>query len=154
MLPRIHFILSLFLAIILFYFFPIIGIFGAVIIFISGFLIDVDHYIFYVFAEKDFNLKKAYNWFLIRGKEMRKLPIEERIKHKNEILFLHGIEPLILLLFLSLIWLPFIFILIGFSFHLVLDVYDELRVGRKMDKISIIWDIIKYKKLKKLDFLK
>ena len=150
MLPKTHILLSLFLAIGLFSFFPSIGIFGAALIFLSGFLIDFDHYVFYVLEKRDFSLKRAYKWFLIKNTQMKKLPAEERIKHKNDLLLLHGIEPLIILSLLSIIWFPFIFILVGFSFHLILDLYDEFMVGRRIDKISICWDTIKYKKLKKL----
>ena len=98
MLPRIHIILGLFFSIIILYIFPQIGVFGAAIILLSSFLIDVDHYIFYVILKKDLSLKKAYNWHILKGIKMRELSKKERNKHKNEILILHGFEPQISLL--------------------------------------------------------
>lgn len=151
MLPKTHFILGFLFSIILLYIFPQIGIFGAGIILLSGFLIDADHYIFNIFKEKDLNLKNAYRWHLIKGIKMRKLSKEERGNYKNEILILHGFEPLIIILLFSFLWFPFIFIFIGFTFHLVIDVFEEIRLNHRIDKISVIYDIIKYKRLKKLD---
>ena len=150
MFPRVHFILGIIFAATLLYLFPQIGLFGAILIFLSSFLIDVDHYIFYVIIEKDLSLSNAYNWHLMNRKKMKKLSKKERRKHKNEILFFHGLEPLIILYFLSLFYLPFMFILIGFTFHLVLDIFDEIRTNRRVDKISLIYDLIKYKTLKKV----
>ena len=100
MFPRVHFILGIIFAATLLYLFPQIGLFGAILIFLSSFLIDVDHYIFYVIIEKDLSLSNAYNWHLMNRKKMKKLSKKERRKHKNEILFFHGLEPLIILYFL------------------------------------------------------
>jgi len=150
MLPKTHFIFGLIFALFVLYLFPQIGLFGAGIIFLSSFLIDFDHYLFYVIMEKDFSLKKAYNWHLIKRQKMRKLSKIERNKHKNEIIFLHGVEPLIILFLLSFLYFPFLYVIIGFSFHLIMDIFEEIREGHRIDKISVIWDIVKYKKLKKL----
>ena len=149
MLPKTHFILGLFFSAIIFYFFPQIGLFGAGIIFLSSLLIDFDHYLFYVILKKDTSLKRAYKWHLIKRQEMRKLSRSKRNKYKDDVLILHGMEPLILLYFLSFLWSPFIFILIGFSFHIILDIFDEIRFNDRIDKVSVIWDVIKYKELKK-----
>jgi len=150
MLPKAHIILGFFFAAIALYFFPQIGYFGAGIIWLSSFLIDADHYLYYVLAEKKLSLLKAYKWHFVNRQRMKQLSRKERKKHKNEILFLHGIEPLIVLYFLSFLWQPFIFILLGFSFHLFVDIIDHIVLVGRLDKVSVIWDIWKYKKLKKL----
>lgn len=149
MLPKTHIIFGIPFALICLYFFPQIGFIGAGIIWLSSFLIDVDHYIYYVLIKKNFSLPKAYRWHKLNRERMKKLSRTERKKHKNEILFLHGIEPIIILYFLSWIWPPFIFVLIGFAFHLLMDSIEHgIYVGR-WDKVSVICDIVKFKKLKK-----
>ena len=150
MLPKTHFILGLLFSAIMLYIFPQIGLFGVGIIFLSSFLIDIDHYLFYIIMEGDFSLKRAYRWHMIKRQKMRELSRKERNKHKNEIIFLHGVEPLIFLYFLSFLWSPLTCILIGFSFHLITDIFYQLSHHDRLDKISVIWDIVKYKKLKKI----
>ena len=59
MLPSVHFIVSLFLAVILY---PIFGWIVGVIL-IGGFFIDVDHYLLYLFKKKDYSLRNAYFYF-------------------------------------------------------------------------------------------
>jgi hypothetical protein len=153
MLPKAHILLGIPFALVCLYLFPQIGLLGAGIIFLSSFLIDVDHYIYYVLAEKRLSLFKAYNWHFVNRQRMKQLSRKERKKHKNEILFLHGLEPLIILYFLSFLWQSIIFIVVGFSFHLFVDILDHIVLVGRLDKVSVIWDIVKFKKLKKLDII-
>lgn len=80
MLPSRHFILGLILGAILF---PYIGLLGAILVWFSSFLIDFDHYLWFIFIKRDFSLKKAYKWHILKRDKMRELSIEERKKHKN-----------------------------------------------------------------------
>ncbi len=151
MLPKTHILLGAIFSGILFLLFPKITLTSALIIWFSSFLIDIDHYIYYVLAEGDFSLRRAYKWHLLKRKIMKKLSRKERRKHKNEILFLHGIEIIFLLYLLSFFWKFLLFVAIGFVFHLFLDIYEEIKDEHRIDKISLIHDIIKYKRLKKLN---
>ena len=52
MLPKYHIIFGFLFSLILFIFFPFIGLGGFLIIFASSVLIDVDHYAYYLFKNK------------------------------------------------------------------------------------------------------
>jgi len=152
MLPKFHVIYGFVFSIILFLIFPSIGIFGAVIIFLSSFLIDVDHYIYYALKKKDINLEKGIMYFFTKRKKLAKMKIEQRNKFYSGFCFFHGIEILVILLFAGIfISNYFFFILLGFAFHLSLDISQEIHEGLRIDKISIIYDWIKFKKLKLLE---
>lgn len=149
MLPKYHILLGFILSLLLFLIFPSINWIGAVIIFLSSFLIDVDHYIHYVFKKRDLNLGKAYNWYIFRQKKLLSLSRNQRNKIPGHFLFLHGIEPLLILLLLGIFLSKyFLYILIGFAFHLLLDVLYQIKFHDRVDRISIIYDFFKFKKLK------
>ena len=149
MLPRYHILLGFILSISLFLIFPSINLIGAGIIFLFSFLIDVDHYIYYIFKKKDVSLKNAINYFLIKRKKLEKMDIKKRKSFYSGFCFLHGIEILIVL-FMAGIFLSryFLLIFMGFTFHIYLDLIEEIHKGLRLDKISIIYDLIKFKKLK------
>ncbi len=118
MLPSRHFFVGLVFGIILF---PYVGFLGAVLIWFSSFLMDFDHYIWYVLVKRDFNLKNAYKWHILKRDKMQKLSVKERKKHKNEILFFHGFEVVLIVYLLSYFWQPFVFVAIGMIIHLIVD---------------------------------
>jgi hypothetical protein len=66
-------------------------------------------------------------------------------------LFLHGVEILIILSFLGMLWNFFYFVLIGFSFHLFLDVLYARTFYDRWDKVSLIVDFLKFQKLEQID---
>ena len=72
MLPKYHIIYGFILSLILFLIFPTLGLIGAGIIFLSSFLIDVDHYIYYVLKENKFSPRKAIHHFLEKRKRLSK----------------------------------------------------------------------------------
>lgn len=152
MLPKFHFIIGFFFAAALLYLFPQIGFLGAGLIWASSFLIDFDHYIWYVIEEGKFSVKKAYQWHLMKRQKMRKLSKKERRKHKNEILIFHGFEAVLIAYLLSFLWQPFVYVAIGMIFHLCLDYIEAISNNHRIDKILITWDTIKYHKLKNLKF--
>ena len=144
MLPKHHLLLGFIFSLILF---PFIGLIGSLIVFFSSFLIDVDHYLFYVFTRKDISLKNAYIWFLKRRNKFLALPKSKRRNFPFIPCFLHGIEILIILFFLGFfISYYFYFILSGFTFHLFLDITWEIKHKSRINKISLIYDFIKFRK--------
>jgi hypothetical protein len=152
MLPKYHiffgFLLSLFLVIL----FPNINLIWVGIVFLSSFLIDVDHYFYYVFNRKNANPKKAVNYFFDKRKKANKMNIKERNKFYSGFYFLHGIEILIILAVAGIFVSKYFFLIfIGFAFHLCLDLYEEISLGLRLDKISLIYDWFKFKKLKHLE---
>lgn len=152
--PRYHVIIGLIFSLILLYFFPKIGTIGFFLIWFSSVLIDVDHYLYYVYQKKNWNLKKAYLWFRIGSKKLNKLSKKQRSQFYQGFSFLHGFEILLLILivgfFISEI---FYFIFIGFTLHLFLDLIYQRTLHNRFDKYSIIYDFIKYKKLRFIEEL-
>ena len=154
MFPKWHVLFGFIFSLLLFLIFPEINALEASILFFSSFLIDVDHYLYYVFRKRKLGILSAYNWFVIHGKRFRQLSKEEKLKHYCSILIFHGIEPLILLFFLSQIFPLFYFILLGFVFHLLLDYAYEIKVGRVTNKFSLFLHIIKVRRLLHVEDLK
>lgn len=148
MYVQYHIILGIIFAGICFFFFPEIGLINVSIIFFSSVLIDVDHYLFYVFKKKDFSLKNAYKWFMKKVKQIHLMSREKRNKVCYWVYFLHGIEVLTIFLILSVFSKYFFFIFIGFSFHLLFDIFAESFWIDRFDKFSVINDFFKFKKLK------
>lgn len=152
MLPKYHILVGFITSIFLFLIFPI-TILEASIIFLSSFLIDFDHYLFYIYKNRDFNLKNSFNNFIKRGKKYRKLSKEQRNKIKQPIFLFHGIEFWSLLLILSFIHKIFLFILTGIFIHMTLDYIDlYYRKEPFYKKTSQILVYIRNKNKKELRF--
>jgi len=115
-------------------------------------MIDIDHYFYYVYKKKNLNPIKSIQWFLNKGKKYKKFSLTKKRKYYLSFPFLHGIEILIILFILGgLTSFYFYYILIGFLFHLIFDYIYEFTKRLRIDKISLIYDFIKFKKLKYLD---
>jgi len=149
MLPSRHIFFGSIIAILLLVISKV-GLIEASIFLASTVLIDVDHYLYYAFVKKNWSLPKAYRWFIVDREKWLKLSREERNKHKGIFLFLHGLEVFAIVFLLGLFVHPyFIFVFIGFVFHLSLDII-EMRIHQdRIDKIFLIHDYLKFKKLKK-----
>ena len=121
MLIQYHFLFGLIISFLLY---PVYGL-NVLIIFFVNVLLDVDHYILYIFKFKSFDMIKAHNYFFNEEKPF--------------LLFFHTVEFLLALLLLSFYFRLVFFVLIGVVTHLLLDIYEELRekyIGRFP---SIIW---------------
>ncbi len=147
--PQVHFILGIpFIAILYFFFSPVISVFGLTIIFLSSVLIDADHYIYYIFKKKNFNPFKSYEWYKKNTCTFCSLPKEKQKEFYLGFYFLHGIETLILLFFLGVYLSPvFILILIGFLFHLFVDFSTEVIYEQRFSKLSVIYNLFSFRKL-------
>ncbi len=142
----------IFTAILYFIFSPIVSFFGLLIIFLSSFLIDVDHYLYYVFRKKDISLKRAYKWYIKYSCKFCHIPLKIRKNYYLGFYIFHGIEPLITLFLLGFYVSPiFTFILIGFFFHLSTDLVAEIILGQRIDKVSVIQNFISTRKLKNFE---
>ena len=152
MLPKYHILIGFLFSLVLYSIFPEITLLNTGIIFLSSILIDVDHYLYFVFKKRNLSLKKAYFYFIEKKKKLEKMSLKEKRKNYNGFYFLHGLEFLLLVFFLGyFISEIFYFILIGLMLHFFLD-YSEMIIDKKrIDKISVIYDFIKFKKLKFLE---
>jgi len=149
MLPKWHIFLGTLFAVALFLIFPKISLIGFLLIIASTVLMDIDHYVYYVFKKRDLSLSRAYNWFIQKRKKYLALSRKKRNEIYTEIHFLHGIEILIILLLLGLfVHKYFFYILIGFAFHLFLDIIHQRKIHNRLDRISLIYDFIKLRKYK------
>lgn len=124
MLPSRHIILGFLASLLLLWIYPEFQWWGAVIIFLSSVLIDVDHYLFYTIKHRDFSLSNAYRWFIKHRDVFLKLSPEEREKMERAIIIFHGVECWILLALLMLVHYVFGLILIGFFIHMIFDFID------------------------------
>ncbi|KKM15808.1 hypothetical protein LCGC14_1692260 [marine sediment metagenome] len=126
---------------------------GVTLIFLSSFLIDVDHYFYYVYHKRDISLKNAYRWFIRRIEKLDRLSEKEQQKYKRIFLIFHGIEFWAILIFFSFFHSFFLWILLGITVHIVLDIIDE-RKDRELviGKVSQIYVYIKNKNKKEFKF--
>ena len=147
MYPTQHLILGIIFSLVLLFLFPQIGFLGASIIILSTVLIDADHYFYYVYKKRDFNLKNAHVWFIRKVNKFNNLPRKQRNKFYIAFCCLHGLEVLLILFLLSTIFQYFFFIFIGFSLHLLLDLVSETQHRDRIDRISLVYDFFKFKKM-------
>lgn len=104
MLIKYHVLLS---ALVAAFLAPIYG-WWILIAFFAGFLIDADHYIYYMFKFKKYNLITSYKYFMIHK--------------RNHLLIFHTIEFNIILVLLALfVHKIFLFVLFGTVPHIILD---------------------------------
>lgn len=151
MYPSQHLFFAAIFSLILFLLFPYFGIVKISIVFLSAIFFDVDHYLWYVYKKKDLSLKNAYNWFIGNERKLLSFSRKQRNTLAGGLCFLHGIE--ILAIFFVGIFLSqyFLFVFVGISFHLLLDIINETIYRDRIDKFSVIYDFFKYKKLKFID---
>ena len=152
MLPRNHIILGFIIAVFLFILFPSFGLVSVALFWLSSFLVDFDHYLFFIYYKKSFNLKKAYFWFKEKSKKIEKLK-KNKEKYTTGIYIFHGVEPIIICLILGFILSKyFFFVAGGIFFHLILDKIARIKNSRFYPKkTSVILDIMKYSKLIQID---
>lgn len=113
MVPSVHLIVSIILAIILF---PSYG-FKAILVFITSFLIDIDHLFYYYSKFKRFSLIETYNYCSDNNYK----------KHIGALFLFHSIELLVLLIILSFYSEIALILAIGLISHYVLDFIDDVR---------------------------
>ncbi|MEM2956120.1 MAG: hypothetical protein QW041_00890 [Candidatus Pacearchaeota archaeon] len=117
--------------------------------FLSTFLIDFDHYLYYTLRKKDFSLENAYKWFIKKKKEYLGLSINERKKYKKALFIFHTIEFWILLAILFTYLKIFFFILIGILLHIFIDQIEIFFLKESpYFKVSLIITLIKNKNKK------
>ncbi|MFA5992300.1 MAG: hypothetical protein WC796_01170 [Candidatus Pacearchaeota archaeon] len=165
MLPKVHVIIGLLFSIVVYFLFPSIGILGLLIIFLSSFLIDVDHYIYFVLKKHNLSLIKAYRWFRKHEKLKELLSKDPSIKQKIKnyhfgFFFLHGIEAILVLLVLFYFTKSLIFIevVLGFIIHQILDFIELYKFDKQYGvsryyKMSFLYTWITQKNKKPVEEL-
>ena len=127
MLPKTHFLLGLVFSLLLL---PVIG-WNSLIVLAATVLIDVDHYLIYVFRKKNFSLRKAFYYFF-----------NNEFGENRVLCAFHTIEFWTVLLMLSFFYKPFFYALLGITFHFFLDSFN---VGKGRKKHSLIKHLLEKK---------
>ncbi len=150
MLPKWHALLGFVLSLIL-YLILKIELIPVLFFFVAFIAADGDHYIYYLFKTKTFNLKKAYIKLKGIREKVLKLPRKEINKLCVGNYFLHGIEPVLILAILGyFLHYYFYFAAVGLLLHVAIDITDQRRFHDRWDRVSIIWDYFEFKKLKRI----
>lgn len=121
MLPKTHIVLGAVFSLALFFIFPGTPLYGLLLIFLSSFLMDFDHYLAAARKTSSLSVKKAFNYYLRQGKSVLKEKARG-IRAKGDFHVFHTIEFLLLIFILAIFWAPFIYIFIGMVFHSLLDI--------------------------------
>ncbi|MDO8516830.1 MAG: hypothetical protein Q7S33_01785 [Nanoarchaeota archaeon] len=150
MLPQLHVLLGFIFSYILVYFFNF-SISAGIIVFLAAVFIDLDHYFRYIIKTKNFNFIKFMKLSYIEGKKLRNLSKNEKLQYKMPHFLFHGIEFFLIILILSFFNSIFFWILIGITFHMILDFIDMYYHKDPFSvKLSQIYVFIKNKNKKEL----
>jgi hypothetical protein len=151
MLPKHHILIGFIVSSAILLIWPAIGLFNFGIFFFSSFLIDFDHYLYFIWTKNDFSLAHAYKWFVAKGEFLRSLPLGKKAEYKQVVLIFHGIESWLFLFLLFLFNKIFIWVLAGIAIHMIFD-FVELVVYKNplYTKISQIYVLITNKNKKPL----
>ena len=145
MFPKVHILIGAIISILLYIIFPITSV-QTLTIFLASFLIDIDHYLFYIFIKRDISLKRAINYFYSHRVKWLKLSKEEKRKFKRFTFIFHNIEFWLILLILAQFYTIFYFILLGFAIHISLDYIEIIYMKEAFyPKVSIIYTYLKNK---------
>jgi hypothetical protein len=153
MLPKTHVIAGIILSFAIFLLWPAIGLFYLLIFFFSSILIDFDHYLYFIWAKKDFSLAHAYKWFVAKRDFIRSLPLSKKAKYQHAVLIFHGIELWVIVLLLSFIHPMFVYVLFGITIHMFFDFIEIIYYKNPIySKISQIYVYFSNKNKKPLPF--
>ena len=122
MLPRWHIFWGAIFTLIIWYFAQDLKPIYLLLIFLSTFLIDLDHYLVAVKENNTLSLKRSLIYF----KENNKKEISDHKKGKRNrghFFLFHTIEFHIFIAILGLFWIGFFYIFIAMVFHSLLDLF-------------------------------
>ena len=133
----IHLATSLALAAALYPFFGWVSL----LVVVGGFLIDIDHYFWYVYKAKKFSIKGCYDFYILPPKN------GNFFNNKDSLLVFHTIELIILIIVLALFNIYIRVVLFGLLLHLSLDVYYRITKAKYLflSQPSVIWFMLKKK---------
>lgn len=112
--------------------YPFIGAYS-IVVFLSGFVFDVDHYFYYIVKKRNFNFVNGYLYH-VPGSRIHE-------PHHDSLHIFHTWEVWLLFFVLTfLIHEVFLFILLGLLFHMIFDwgylLFNEDAIGERA------WSII------------
>jgi len=125
MMPSDHMLYGFIAALIILFLFPSIGAYGLLVIFLASVLIDADHYLYYVYKTRDFNLSNAMSFYLEIGKKQ----CSSKKSAKEPLMIFHTAEFWLLLFILSFFNEVFAYVLAGVLIHVFLDIFHMRKYG-------------------------
>ena len=127
MLPRWHILFGGIFSLLIWIVAPKTKLIFILSVFLSSFLIDLDHYLSSVFRTKRLSLFHAFEYHRkIDELELKKK--KQGIREKGDFHLFHTIEFHILIGILGLYWIGFFYIFLGIIFHSLIDIYSLLYV--------------------------
>ena len=145
---KTHFFIGLIISFILIRFFDF-SLLSGLIVFLSSWLIDVDHYFWYRLEIRDWNPIEAVKWRIKFVPKWRRLSLVEKSKFKREVLIFHGVGFWSILVILSFFYKFFYWVLIGIAIHMIADWVDLIREGEPLYNKTFPLYVIKRNKNKK-----
>lgn len=119
------------------------------LIFLSSFMIDLDHYINALYQTRSFDYRKNFRWYReVYGLRVKK-DKAKGIRRRGPFHLFHTIEFHILVLLLGIfVWEGFYFIFIGMIYHSLLDIIMLVRNNSMYEREFFFFNWI-YNKLYK-----
>lgn len=145
MFPRWHILFGGMFALLIWAIVPGINPIFPLLIFLSSFLIDFDHYMCSVFKTKKFGLFHSFNYY----RELMKEELKKKaagFKEKSDFYIFHTIEFHVLIGLLGFFWIGFFYVFIGMVFHSLLDIYSIILEDNLFQREFFLLNWI-YKKL-------
>lgn len=151
MFPSKHFFFGLIFSLILLTLFPRIGFFGFALILLSTVLIDVDHYLYYIYKKKDISLRNAIRWSVLTGENYMKLSKKDKKGVYLGVYIFHGIEFVLILMFIMFYfnYSPILYLITGITFHHILDLIDLINKDMSTTKVFSLIATLYYIRNKK-----
>lgn len=113
--------------------YPFIGMYS-IIVFLSGFIVDIDHYFYYLLRKNDFSFVNALLYFTPGSRVFE--------EHRDTLHIFHTWEIWILIGILGFVFHKiFFFVLIGVLFHMFLDFIDLIWRYNLIKKVRA-WSLI------------
>jgi len=126
MLPRWHIVFGVLFTFLIWFFAQGISWLYLSLIFLSSFLIDLDHYVTGLMKTGKFGLRRIFGYY----KEIEALQKKEKvmgIRRRGDFYLFHTVEFHALIAIISIFWTAFFYIFIGMVFHSLLDLFYLLK---------------------------
>ena len=129
MIPRWHIILGAIFTLVIWIFAQNLSWIFLLLIFLSSFLVDLDHYIVSAIKTGKLNLGHSFEYH----KKMKAIELAEKakgIKRKGDFHLFHTIEFHVLIGIIGMFFVPFFYVFIGMVFHSLIDILYMTYQGR------------------------
>ena len=145
MIPRWHILFGAIFTLLIWFFAPNLNWIYLILLFLSSFLIDFDHYVNVVIKTKKLSLFHSFRYH----DELQKIELQENkkgLRRKGDFHLFHTVEFHIFVGLLGIFWIGFFYIFIGMVFHSLLDLFWLLQKDRFYRREYFLFNWIKNNK--------